>query len=60
MQTLNYTGLIAKYCSKCKLENMLDVTHPACFCQKSQPTFNYEGLQPKYCFKCKIKKRNCK
>jgi hypothetical protein len=61
----NYEGLVAKYCSKCKLENMINVTHKLCVCGKSQASINYPGLSPAYCKFCReegmilVHKRTC-
>jgi hypothetical protein len=61
----NYKGLPPKYCSQCKLENMLNLRHKLCVCGKVQAGFNYEGLSPEYCKLCKklgmilINKRTC-
>jgi len=50
----NYEGLPAKFCSECKLDNMIDVKHKKCLCGKSQPTYNYINLIAKYCILCKL------
>jgi len=49
----NVEGLTARFCAKCKTEDMVDVVHKRCHCRKSQPTFNYKGLKAKYCVECK-------
>jgi hypothetical protein len=49
----NYDGMKAKYCSECKMENMIDVKHKKCSCGKCQPTYNYEGLVANFCIECK-------
>ena len=51
----NFDGMPAKYCSECKLEEMIDVKHKKCHCGKCQPTYNYEGLRANYCIDCKKK-----
>jgi hypothetical protein len=52
--TFNYKDLKPEYCSKCKLENMIDLIHDLCNCGKCQPTYNYEGSVAKYCAECKL------
>ena len=54
LPNFNYPGLKSKYCSLCKLEGMIDVSHIKCIvCKITQPVYNYEGLKPQYCVKCK-------
>lgn len=50
----NYSGLKPEYCSKCKLNGMIDVFNNKCNCNSVQPSFNFEGLVAKYCIKCKL------
>jgi hypothetical protein len=50
----NYNGLKPEYCSKCKLDEMVDVFNDKCSCNTSQPSFNFTGLTAKYCIKCKL------
>jgi hypothetical protein len=50
----NYNGLKPEYCSKCKLDGMLDVSNDRCSCDSAQPSFNFEGLPAEYCSKCKL------
>jgi hypothetical protein len=50
----NFEGLKPKFCSKCKTDEMIDVTHNICYCGKAQSSFNFEGLIPKYCVSCKL------
>jgi len=54
--TFNYTGLKAKYCSKCKEEGMVDVIHQKCInCNLLRPYFNLPSeTKPKYCCNCKL------
>ena len=40
-------------CSKCKKDNMIDLSHSRCFCKKAFPSFNFEGNKPRYCLLCK-------
>ena len=52
----NYTGLKPKYCSNCKLPNMINVKSPKCItCKDKIPHFNHptesKGL---YCSNCKL------
>jgi hypothetical protein len=49
----NLCGMPAKFCSKCKTDDMIDVKHKKCECGKSQPTYNYIGLVARFCFLCK-------
>ena len=50
----NYDGLKPEYCSKCKLDGMIDVFNDKCICDSAQPSFNFEGFTAKYCIKCKL------
>ncbi len=45
-----------RYCSKCKLINMVDVIHKKCeVCKVKQPTYNYiEKKSPSHCSQCKL------
>lgn len=50
----NYNGLKQEYCSKCKLDGMVDVFNNKCSCDSAQPSFNFTGMTAKYCIKCKL------
>jgi hypothetical protein len=50
----NYKDLKPEYCTKCKLDGMIDVFNDKCSCSSVQPSFNFEGLTPNYCIKCKL------
>jgi len=49
----NYKGLPAKFCAKCKTDDMVDVRSKKCHCGLSQPNFNFKGLKAEYCIECK-------
>jgi len=49
----NYKDMPPKFCSVCKLDEMIDVKNNKCFCGKSQPRFNYDGLKSSFCNDCK-------
>ncbi len=63
--SFNYHEEKAKYCSKCKKEDMINVVSKKCYCGKAQPTFNYKGKPAKYCKDCKkvgmmdVKSKRC-
>ena len=41
----NFEGLKPKFCSQCKMSEMIDVNHEKCFCGKSIPNFNFMKIQ---------------
>jgi hypothetical protein len=51
----NFSGQSRKYCSKCKLEGMIDVKRVKCLkCKTYRPNFNLpEEKTPRYCGQCK-------
>jgi len=49
----NIPGLPARFCAKCKTENMVNVNSRKCQCKKSQPIYNFKGLKADFCSECK-------
>ena len=52
--TYNLLGESAKFCAKCRTDEMINVKVIPCKCGKSgKPCFNYVDLKPEYCSQCK-------
>jgi len=51
--SFNVEGQPARFCAKCKTENMIDVNSRKCQCGLSRPTYNFKGQKAEYCIECK-------
>jgi hypothetical protein len=46
-------GIGTQFCSRHKLEGMVNLLCKSCECRLSRPTYNYKGLSANFCSQCK-------
>ena len=52
--SFGYRGFGTRFCSKHKIDDMINLVCRLCECGKARPTYNFEGKPAAYCKLCRV------